>query len=172
MNNLKPFDSFNESVASGKKDIKSLFEDSFVEHNQKAFQKIKQKVKPFFDKFEDIKGLYIYIGGDGDQFYFDGKLPKNVFFDLVKEVYFVNALGLASVKVNGKVNKYHSTDDESEDVVLIQFDDLLESTRWEDLDQHSIITFTDPNEKLLYIERDSLDIKFVKSKPDLEFFQL
>lgn len=150
--------------------IKSLIEKSFVDHNQKSFQKIKQKVQPFFDKFEDIKGLYIYIGGDGDQFYFDGKLPKNVFFDLVKDVYFVNALGLASVKVKGKVNKYHSTDESDENGELIQFDELLESTRWEDLTS-PIITFTNPEKKLLYIERDSTDIKFVKSKPDLELFE-
>ena len=153
------------------KNTKSLIEKSFIDHNQKVFEKIKQKVKPFFDNFEDIKGLYLYVGGSDDGLYVDENLPKNTFIDLMRDISFVFDLGVASVKVTGKSNRYHTTKDTlwDDDKDLIKFDEILQSISFDF--SEPIMTFTNPDGHLLYVGRDSSDIKFVKSKESLERFE-
>jgi len=153
------------------KNIKSLIEKSFVDHNQKVFEKIREKVKPFFDNFEDIKGLYLYVGGSDDGLYVDENLPKNTFIDLMRDISFVFAFGVASLKVTGKSNRYHRKKDTlgDDDKDLLKFDEIRESIG-SDFSE-PIMTFTNPDGHLLYVGRDCSDIKFVKSKESLERFE-
>jgi hypothetical protein len=146
--------------------FRKVVEESFRFDNTQSLIGVKNILKPLFDEFVDIKGFYLYLADETFRFCDFSNLPKNDLFDVIKDTNISVACGVASVEVYGKENRYNSTDDDDD---LNRFDEILDSIRWENSDLLFLI-FQKPEYFLLYVDRNSDDVKVVESNKSLEIF--